>query len=219
MATLNLTSPVFYKNGEPGVSAVVGYESLSNRVVRYCLHTGQSGAGQVALAFSGNWKGNGTTPKLHFYIGTDPDSHAGAGAGSPYTGTLAANGYDYSGSAEVMLLPETDYYVWVFPATQVFGWIQWSYVPGAAVADCSGGALTVLTAQPGTLGSPMTLELTRYTDFTHTVTCTLGSRTLTVCEDSTETVLTWTPPLSLAEEIPDAEPSWWRHYLFIRGNG
>lgn len=204
MATLNLTSPVFYKNGEPGVSAVVGYESLSNRVVRYCLHTGQSGAGQVALAFSGNWKGNGTTPKLHFYIGTDPDSHAGAGAGSPYTGTLAANGYDYSGSAEVMLLPETDYYVWVFPATQVFGWIQWSYVPGAAVADCSGGALTVLTAQPGTLGSPMTLELTRYTEFTHTVTCTLGSRTLTVCEDSTETVLTWTPPLALAEEIPDA---------------
>jgi len=25
--------------------------------------------------------------------------------------------------------------------------------------------------------------------------------------------------LSFAEEIPDAEPSWWRHYLFIRGNG
>ena len=204
MATLNLTSPVFYKNGEPGVSAVVGYESLSNRVVRYCLHTGQSGAGQVALAFSGNWKGSGTLPKLHFYIGTDPDSHADAGASAPYTGTLAANGYDYSGSAEVMLLPDTDYYVWVFPATQVFGWIQWSYVPGAAVADCSGGALTVLTAQPGTLGSPMTLELTRYTEFTHTVTCTLGSQTLTVCEDSTETVLTWTPPLALAEEIPDA---------------
>lgn len=204
MANINLTSPVFYKSGQGGVSAVVGYESLCNRVVRYTLRTGASGAGRVSLAFSGNWEGHGTYPKLRFYIGTDPESHINAGRTAPFTGELSRSGYNYAGTAEIMLLPDADYYVWVFPATETFGWIQWSYAPGAAVADVSGGALTQLTAEPGVLGSPMALTLSRYADFTHTVTCTLGDTTLTVAENTAETALTFTPPLTLAWEMPNA---------------
>lgn len=205
MANINLTSPVFYKNGSSGgVSAVVGYESLSNRVVRYCFRTGASGASGVQLAFTGNWQGSGKLPSLRFYIGTDPDSHRDAGADSPYTGSLTPTGFDYGGSAEVLLLPDTDYYVWVFPATTTFGWVQWSYDDGDAVAGCTGGALTALTAEGGTLGQPMTLNLTRYGEFAHTVTLRLGEQTLTVCENSTETALGFTPPLELAWQLPDA---------------
>lgn len=219
MANITLTSPIFYKNGQSGMSAVVGYESLSNRVVRYTLRTGSSGAGRVALAFSGNWEGNGTLPRLRFYIGTDPDSHKNAGKNAEFTGELTRSGYNYGATADILLLPDTDYYVWVFPATDTFGWVQWSYVSGAAVADLSGGALTRLTAENGVLGEPMELTLLRCADFTHTVTLTLGGQTLTVCENSTETTLTFTPPLALAEEIPNATTAQGVFTVTSLGNG
>lgn len=204
MANITLTSPQFYKNGVSGVSAVVGYESQSNRVVRYSLRTDSLGASHVDLAFSGVSKGGGAVPRLRFYIGTDPDSHADAGSAAVHTAPLTATDSQYTGGADILLLPETDYYVWVFPATQSFGWMHWSTGAGTAVANCSGGALTRLTAEPGELGSPMTLQLTPYGDFTHTVTCTLGSATLTVAENTAETLLTWTPPLELACQLPNA---------------
>ena len=120
MENITLTSPVFYKNGKAGVSAVVGYESSSNRVARYTFTAPAGGATAVSLAFSGNWTGRGEKPKLAFYIGTDPDSHADAGQGSEATGqlTLQADYLSYAGSAEILLLPGVTYYVWLFPTTK-----------------------------------------------------------------------------------------------------
>ena len=206
MSNILLTAPQFYKEGVSGVSAVVGYESHANRVVRYTFVTPAAGASTVHLAFSGNSKGNGTTPALGFYIGTDPDSHANAGADAPCTGQLSlqADGRSYSGGGEIILLPQTQYYLWVFPVTTVFGWMSWSRTEGNAVAALSGGAGSVLTVGGGVLGQPMTLQITRHGEFSHRITCEFARQVVEVTPETTATTLTWTPPLTLAEGIPNA---------------
>lgn len=205
MTNITLTSPVFYKKGQAGVSAVVGYESSSNRVARYSFTAPAGGATAVSLAFSGNWTGRGEKPKLAFFIGTDPESHANAGKDSPITGalTLQPDYYSYAGSAQILLLPGVTYYVWVFPTTAVFGWLQWGYDAGDAVATLTGAAISHISAQDGTLGEEMIINITRYGDYTHTVTCAFGAETITLCEHSVETQLRWTPPLELAMQLPN----------------
>ena len=145
MAEIKLTDVQFYKNGQSGVTAVVGYESKSNRVARHTLTAPSSGASNVALSFTADGEGAGTLPEtLRFYIGTDPSSHANAGATSTYTGTLTRQSgtYKYTGSADIILLPSTVYYVWVFPSTTTFGWVYWSARSENAIATTSGGAVS-----------------------------------------------------------------------------
>lgn len=63
-----------------------------------------------------------------------------------------------------------------------------------------------LTVENGTLGVAQTLGVTRYYNgFTHSITCTIGSETKTICEKDTATAYTWTPPMELAKQIPNAE--------------
>ena len=208
MTILNLSVPVFYKAGASGVSAVVGYESHANRVVRYSFTTPEGGASSVRLAFSGNHKGNGTTPApLAFYIGTDPGSHGDGGVNSPKTGLLTAlaDGVSYSGTADLVLLPATTYYVWVFPNTTAFGWMTWSRSEGAAVISLDGAATSRLTAPDGTLGQPLALGITRYADLPYRITCAFLGETVTVAENARDEVCTWTPPLWLASCCTDAD--------------
>ena len=62
-----------------------------------------------------------------------------------------------------------------------------------------------LTVENGILGQPLLLQVKRYSDsFTHTVTCTLGGETQTVCQKDTASSYTWTPPLTLARQLPNA---------------
>lgn len=209
MATIELFNPLFYKAGASGKSGVVGCEyDGSRRVVRYTTLSPSTGANHVDLTFTGNWLGNGTLPEtLRFYIGTDPDSHANAGADFTYTGTLSrtSGSYDYSGSADIILLSTTIYYVWVFPASATYGWVYWSDDSGDAMLETSGSAYSTLAAENGTLGVAQTLTVTRYNeDFTHTITCAIGSATVTICEGSTATEVAWTPPLELANQIQNA---------------
>lgn len=206
MTSITLSSPEFYKGGSGGVSAVVGYESHANRVARYSFTAPEGGASALRLAFSGNSKGNGVYPSLGFFVGTDPDSHADAGMGSPCTGTLTLleDYVSYSGSADLVLLPNTTYYVWLFPITETFGWMHWSRSTGAAIISLSGAATSALTVSDGILGEPQILEVERYADTTHTLTCTFGDRTETVISQTNAEAITWTPPLSLAEQCPNA---------------
>lgn len=58
-----------------------------------------------------------------------------------------------------------------------------------------------LTASNGTLGTAMTLKVTKQASaFTHTITYKCGSATGTVCTKSSNASITWTPPLSLASQ-------------------
>lgn len=208
MATITLSAPSFWMNGESGASYVVGYESNRNRIARYTMVAPPTGANHVDLSFVGGWKGSDAVlDQLYFYIGTDPDSHGSAGAGSEYTGILTRTNltYNYTGSADVILMPNTTYYVWVFPTSTKYGWVYWSPDAGNATLEASGGAISTLTAGDGTLGVLQTLTVTRYmAEFTHTIVCTIGSASEVICKNSTQTAVAWTPSLELARQIPNA---------------
>lgn len=58
-----------------------------------------------------------------------------------------------------------------------------------------------LSASNGTLGTAQTLTVDRKSSsFTHTITYTCGNTSGTVCTKSSNTSVSWTPPLSLAEQ-------------------
>lgn len=84
--------------------------------------------------------------------------------------------------------------------TRTFGASQ-----DAAIALTDIPRRALLTVSNGTLGVEQTLGVTRYYEgFTHTITCTVGSATETICEKDTGTSYLWTPPLALAAQIPNA---------------
>ena len=60
-----------------------------------------------------------------------------------------------------------------------------------------------LSASNGTLGTAQTLTVSRHSSsFTHTITYKCGDTTGTVCTKSSSTSVSWTPPMSLANENP-----------------
>jgi len=62
-----------------------------------------------------------------------------------------------------------------------------------------------LSTSAGTMGSAMTLNITKYdASYTDDITYTFGSVTGTIATGTTATTISWTPPTTLASEIPNA---------------
>lgn len=153
MAVFELEGNVtFYKNGNSGASRVVGYESRANRVARYSFVTPAEGGNRVDIVYYSNGLGGGSKIPVRFFIGTDPGSHANAGAGSSYTGelTLGSDGETFTWSGDILLLPNTTYYIWFFPGSAVYGYYSW-YGSGTSTLTTSGGAGLAKVAQSGAL--------------------------------------------------------------------
>lgn len=63
---------------------------------------------------------------------------------------------------------------------------------------------STMSVSNGTLGTAQTLTVTRKsTSFTHTITYTCGSYSGTICTKSSNTSISWTPPLDLATGAPN----------------
>lgn len=203
MATIQLTDPYFYKAGSGGVTRVVGVESQKTRVVRYSFTAPSAGASHVDVAFDGFELSQGQAIALRWHITQDPDSYANPAVTDPYTGTLTFNAHltAATGSADVLLLPGKTYYLWVFPAVMVWGWYSW--ILDAASLTTSGGSVSRVSASDGTLGGDISVAITRYAAFTHKVTWAFGAESGTIAEAAEEGCV-WTPPLSLAAQIPNA---------------
>ena len=85
-----------------------------------------------------------------------------------------------------------------------------SYTSGVSSGTVTASASKTLTTIPrkstlsasnGTLGTAQTLTVTRQSSsFTHTITYKCGSASGTVCTKSSDTSISWTPPLSLAQQ-------------------
>lgn len=148
MATITLSNPTFYQDGTVCTGKVVGRsipdKYTVNRVARYSFTSPNTGASSVSLIFANMHytpaDGKTRPTSFRFYIGTDADSHINAGASSTCTGTvkLLENSYtEFAGSADILLLPNTKYYLFVFPATSTYGWYSWE---GTSAMTSSGGA-------------------------------------------------------------------------------
>lgn len=85
-----------------------------------------------------------------------------------------------------------------------------SYTSGVSSGTVSASASKALTTIPrestlsvanGTLGTAQTLTVTRQaTSFTHTITYSCGNQSGTICTKSSNTSISFTPPLSLASQ-------------------
>lgn len=127
MAEIITTEYLNYLDGEgkDSYSSVVGFANNVNRCVRFKFKSPASGASHVAIKgmFS---VGDGEAIKPRWYITTSDSSHANAGADAAYHGELSISleggAYPGTGEADVLLLPNTTYYLWLFPQDDTYGW-------------------------------------------------------------------------------------------------
>lgn len=150
---INTDDVVFYMNGVSGVSKVVGFDGDGNgnlvpRVVRYKFTTPISGTNKVsAIFYFAGMYSSATTyyVPLRFFIGTDPESHVNADATYAYTGelTMLEGNLTLVGEADIVLLPNTTYYLWVFPGADkkysCYNW-DWNAIYGRTYLELLGAA-------------------------------------------------------------------------------
>ena len=128
MATIVTTDFLNYKDGDSAggaYSSIVGYENSVTRCVRFKFTSPAEGASHVSI--DGKFShGNGGWIAPRWYITTSETSHANACADAAYNGTLTMANvggvYHGTGEADVVLLPNTTYYLWLFPPSEEFGW-------------------------------------------------------------------------------------------------
>lgn len=143
--SLESTNGTFFKDGDEVSSRVVGVESQVNRVARYPFTTPAEGASHVEITFYSSGKAAGTAIPVRYYIGTDPESHINAGVNAEYTGelTMGSDGITFTGSADIMLMPNTAYYIFFFPGSAAYGYYNWYKGSGTeyySTLETSGGA-------------------------------------------------------------------------------
>lgn len=146
MATIASSAKQLYSGGTAvSDSHIVGY-SGKNRVVRFTFETDAFGASSVSWYLNDNYSGEGTLPALRWYIGTSATSHANAGKSTTtYHGTVKATEnagtYKFSGSADLVLLPNTTYYLWIFPNTTTSGYYYLTEIRQATLTTAGGAGL------------------------------------------------------------------------------
>lgn len=123
----------FFQNDKGGVSSLVGYSSTAIRSVRYKFTTPAEGASKLTFSKGSNGLSAGTAYDLQFLISTDPDMAGSLNPSFAGTGAVTMTGkegsyYTAAGSMEGMiLLPNTDYYLYIYPATAKHCMFSWNY--------------------------------------------------------------------------------------------
>lgn len=149
MATIVTTEKKTYGGGVLDGTQVVGYISSKNRVVRFTFTTDALGASHVSWYLENNYLASSNAPALRWYIGTDPESHANAGASTDvYNGdvTAATSGgtTTLAGSAGMVLLPNKTYYLWIFPSVAAYGYYNLTERQQARVTPTGGAGLVYI---------------------------------------------------------------------------
>lgn len=150
MATITTTAKQTYTGGTAESSSnIVGYANSKNRVVRFTFKTDSVGASSVEWVLNDNYFADGTVPGLRWYIGTDANSHVNAGASTTVyhgdvTAALSAGAYTFSGKANIVLLPNTTYYLWIFPSVSKYGYYNLTEKRQAQLVTSGGAGLVFI---------------------------------------------------------------------------
>ena len=150
MATITSTAKQPYAGGSTtDAQQVVGYLNSKNNVVRYTFKTDSSGASSVSWSIPNNYLGGGTAPALRWYITTSATSHTNAGSSAAYHGTVkvtdvGSGNYTFSGNANIVLQPNTTYYLWLFPSTTTYGYYNLTQSQQATITTSGAAGLVYI---------------------------------------------------------------------------
>ena len=145
MATITTTTYASYIGGTASDHGMVGYASSSNYCVRFQFTSPATGASSVTI--SGNFShSGGSTAAPKWYITDSATSHTNAGASSTAHGTLtmtlSSGVYVGTGTASIVLKPNTTYYLWFFPSVAEYG--IWGHYKSFTITTSGGAGLVYI---------------------------------------------------------------------------
>lgn len=207
MTTIQLTTSewTWYYGGKVANSSALGNgwdestDSLITRVGMFQFTAPSVGASEINLILHTGGKPYGSHVQLRFYIGTSPTSHKNAGPDYEYTGILNMDEPElkFSGSANVVLLPNQTYYLWVFPGENKYGWYRGYRLNYTSLLTLSGAAMSDVDGKDGVLGEPHQLTLTRHSEYqTNDIEATCGNASIEIAKGIQENTVSWTPPIA-----------------------
>ena len=183
-------------------------------VCRYKFTTDGYGATAVSFTLNnvrctvrGSSGSDDSIARMRFALTAAADAYVGykGNRGSAITDFSYAE-HRSAGSLSVKLLPNTVYYLWIFPASNFSGTTRFNL--GSCTLKTSGvyGTASSISAGAGTFGSPIPITLSNsVSGVTNTVTVRCGGITKTLATKSAASNFTWTPSLSeYGPAIPDA---------------
>lgn len=119
------------------------------------------------------------------------EMHVGATLGSG-SFTLTHN---QAGNATLTAWAEAAIYTYAVSSTRYGYSVDLPQIPRASNVSMSGG----------TMGSPVTIQISKaVSSFTHTLAWYFGNRSGTIVSQTSSSSISWTPPLDLAYQIPNA---------------
>ena len=204
------TTATYYRSGVQqssgsGYVGTLGYDG-GPVVGRFAFTTPSTGAASFSFSSSyltptgsTTWA-SGNPSAFRWQITSSPSSYPGKiGTDGNATGVDWGdpNHMTSNGTSTVQLLPNTTYYLWIYPTTASYN--RWAI--GSITVTLSGvyGTPTTVTCtNPSTFGSTSTITLSRsQATALHTVTVTCLGRTETLLEQGTTyPTLTWTPAIA-----------------------
>ena len=213
MSTTLTTEARWYRVGAKyGLDGSLGYDAHP-LVGRFKFRTPAAGAASLSFAssayavYGGSYQYN--DPGFHFLVtaeSTGYESKVGTDVGTPAAKTFdsAAQQYRLTGSVSEELMPDADYYLWIWPNSALISRIE----PGTVTVTVDGsyGAPSTISAADGSFGSPIPVSLNvSATGATHTLTVSCAGRTETLLTDSGATSCVWTPdPATYAALLTNA---------------
>ena len=204
------TTATYYRSGVQqssgsGYVGTLGYDG-GPVVGRFAFTTPNTGAALFSFSSaylnptgSTTWS-SGNPEAFRWQITSSPSSYPGKiGTDGNPTGVTWAdpNHMTSNGTSTVQLLPNTTYYLWIYPTAANYNrWAIGSIT--VALSGVYGTPTTVTCTNPSTFGSTSTITLSRSQDVAlHTVTVScLGQTETLMTRGSTYPTLTWTPAIA-----------------------
>lgn len=126
---------------------------------------------------------------IRFNITSSDSSYRGKRSTAGVNTSYGGDGYWYSATVSKKLMPNTKYYLWVYPGS---GFYSTWYVSVRLTLYGMYGTPSTINASNGTFGTDKTITLTRsVADVTHTVTVACGGITKTLATKSSATSFVW----------------------------
>ena len=213
---MNTTATWYRGAGSSPWAGQVGFDG-SALVGRFAFTTGATGASELSWASSTlnprestTWSQSEHAYSFRWAVTASDTEHigrvsAGIGWATGADGWGTQNLHmDSGGAKSVQLLPNTTYYLWIFPSASSYN--HWLITSVSVTLAGSYGSPAVPTASSGFFGSAIGITLSGATSLARcTVTVSCAGRTETLQTLGMDSYLTWTPGVATyAALLPNA---------------